>query len=81
MGARVRKIVERMVQNLVWAAQATAWREGQDWEPRQPPRRDAPARDHQATIRIGQVSVLRAGRRSIAIACGFASKPAPSPSR
>jgi hypothetical protein len=49
MSARVRKIVERLVQNLVWAAQATAWRDGQDWEPRQRPRGDAAARDHQAS--------------------------------
>ena len=47
MSARVQKIVERMVENLVWSARATAWREGLDWEPEQWPRRDAAARDHQ----------------------------------
>jgi hypothetical protein len=46
--ARTLKIVERILESLVWSARATAWREGQDWEPEQWARRDDAARDHQA---------------------------------
>lgn len=48
MSEKTRKIVERIVEGLVWSARATAWHEGQDWEPEQRPRRDTVARDHQA---------------------------------
>ena len=48
MSARMRKIVERVVEGLVWSARATAWREGQDWEPDRRPRRNDAGRDHQA---------------------------------
>ncbi len=48
MSAKTQKIFEIILENLVWSARATAWREGQDWEPEQLPRRDAAARDHQA---------------------------------
>jgi len=49
MSARTRKIIEKILEHLVWSARATAWREGQAWEPRQRPRRDPAARDHQVS--------------------------------
>jgi hypothetical protein len=48
MSEKTRKIVEQILESLVWSARATAWREGQDWEPGQRPRRDGAARDHHA---------------------------------
>lgn len=48
MSAKMQKIVERIVEGLVWSARATAWHEGQDWEPGRRPRRVAAGRDHQA---------------------------------
>jgi hypothetical protein len=48
MSRKAQKILEMLVEHLAWSARATAWREGQDWEPERRPRRDEASRDHQA---------------------------------